>query len=134
MSRQIFEKQSVPSPVRDRALRQDPDSHRLPLQRGIAKATDSFSGQRRKIRTATPSTVRQVNRSIVLNLIRVYQTISRVDLSRRTGISRSNVSDIVDELLQQGYLTEEQAVPVGRGRVPLLISLNRRSHLVVGVS
>ncbi len=93
----------------------------------------SYAG-RRKIKTATPSTIRKVNRSIILGLIRVHQSMSRAELSRRTGISRSNVSDIVDELLDQGYFCEERAVPSGRGRVPLLLSLNRRSHLVLGVS
>src|ERR1043166_1094966 len=94
---------------------------------------------RRKIKTATPSTIRQINRSIILNLIRFHQTMSRVELSRRTGISRSNVSDIVEELIEEGYLIEERAVPSVRGRsargpVPLPLSLNRHSHLVLGIS
>ena len=51
------------------------------------------------IRTATPSSVRAVNRSIMLELIRCRQPVSRADLARFTGIFRSSVSDIVDELI-----------------------------------
>ena len=87
-----------------------------------------------RLRTATPSTVREVNRAIVLNLIRIHQPISRVELSERTGIHRSNVSDIVDGLLDKGLLVESRAVPRGRGRVPIMLSLNADKVRVVGVS
>jgi len=93
----------------------------------------NWTGQLRFV-TATPSSVREVNRSIVLNLIRVCSPISRVELSRRTGIVRSNVSEIVDELLQAGFVVEKRAVAVGRGRVPLHLSLNETGFHVLGVS
>lgn len=87
-----------------------------------------------KINTATPSTVRDVNRFIVLNLIRLHQPISRVSLSRRTGIFRSNVSAIVDQLIQEGFLVERRATPEGRGRVPFMLSLNESGFRTLGVS
>ena len=61
------------------------------------------------VQTATPSTVRDVNRRIILNLIRLHQPISRADLSAQTGISRSNISEIVDELVLMGMVKEKQA-------------------------
>ncbi|MCX6624998.1 MAG: ROK family protein, partial [Acidobacteria bacterium] len=90
--------------------------------------------RKRKIRTATPSTVREVNRSILLHVIRTHQPISRADISGKTGIFRSNVSEIVDELIAEGLVNEQRATPVGRGRVPIHLSLNDDGLHVIGVS
>ncbi len=90
--------------------------------------------RKRKIRTATPSTVREVNRSILLHVIRTHQPISRADISEKTGIFRSNVSEIVDELIEEGLVNEQRAHPVGRGRVPIHLSLNDDGLHVIGVS
>lgn len=84
--------------------------------------------------TATPATVRQVNRAILLNLIRIHQPLSRVKLSDLTGIYRSNVSFIVEELVEEGLVREERSTPSGRGRVPMLLSLNPDGFRVLGVS
>jgi predicted NBD/HSP70 family sugar kinase len=78
-----------------------------------AKGKNGASSQ---ITTATPSTVRDV------------------DLSNRTGIFRSSVSAIVDDLVQDGLLIEERAVPKGRGRVPVNLFLNPNGFCVLGVS
>jgi len=45
---------------------------------------------------ATTGTARDINRRIVLNLIRKHQPVSRADLSRRSGLQRSTVSAITD--------------------------------------
>jgi predicted NBD/HSP70 family sugar kinase len=86
------------------------------------------------IRTATPSSVRAVNRSIMLELIRRRQPVSRADLARFTGIFRSSVSDIVDELVEDNLVAEERAVPSQRGRVPMSLRLNDAGYPVVGVN
>ncbi len=88
-----------------------------------------------EIRTARPSSVRAVNRSIMLELIRRFQPISRADLARMTGIFRSSVSEIIDELVEQGWLTEEQTSAPGRlGRIPKNLSLNELSYPVLGIN
>ncbi|MCC6585456.1 MAG: ROK family transcriptional regulator [Bryobacterales bacterium] len=86
------------------------------------------------VRTARPSTVRDVNRAIVLSLIRAHQPISRADLSKRTGIFRSNISCIVDALIADGVAREQRATPNGRGRVPLMLSLRDDSYRVAAAS
>ena len=84
--------------------------------------------------TATPATVRQVNRAILLNLIRTHQPVSRIQLSALTGIYRSNVSFIVEELVQEGLVREERGKPQGRGRVPMFLSLDPDGFRVAGIS
>lgn len=105
----------------------------------------SVSGQAREKRknassgraiasTASPSTIRDINSSILLNLIRLHQPVSRARLAVMTGMFRSSISDIVKELVDTGLLMEKRATPEGRGRVPVLLSLNDRGFEVIGVS
>lgn len=84
--------------------------------------------------TASPSTIRDINRSILLNLIRMHQPVSRARLAVMTGMFRSSISDIVKELVDTGFLIEKRAKPEGRGRVPVMLSLNDRGFEVIGVS
>ena len=87
------------------------------------------------IRTAKPSSVRAVNRSIMLELIRQHQPVSRADLARLTGVFRSSVSDIVDELIERSLVTEERdALPGRRGRTPTGLRLNDESYPVLGLN
>jgi predicted NBD/HSP70 family sugar kinase len=94
----------------------------------------NVSGLTKQFRTATPSSVRAVNRSIVLGLIRRRQPISRAELARLTGIFRSSVSDIVDELLAEELITEERSAPSQRGRVPMSLRLNDTGYGVLGLN
>ncbi len=88
-----------------------------------------------EIRTATPSSVRAVNRSIMLELVRRHQPISRADLARLTGVFRSSVSEIIDELLAESLLVEERDTSErSRGRVPMSLRLNETSHHVLGLN
>ncbi len=88
-----------------------------------------------EIRTAKPSSVRAVNRSIMLELIRQHQPVSRADLARLTGVFRSSVSDIVDELVERELVTEERnGVPGRRGRTPTSLRLNDEKYPVLGLN
>jgi predicted NBD/HSP70 family sugar kinase len=82
--------------------------------------------------TASPEVVRQINRRIVLNLIRTRQPISRADLARVSGMQRSTISLIVDELLKEQWLVEGDTVKLPRGRRPTFLRLNE-NRVVVGV-
>ena len=88
----------------------------------------------RRVHSATPATVRHVNRCIVLNLVRRHQPVSRARLSEMTGIYRSSISEIVDELIGQNLLVERLSEPSGRGRVPIHLTLNPDGYRVLGVS
>jgi len=87
-----------------------------------------------RVKTATPASVREVNRSIILNLIRLHQPVSRAGLSDLTGIHPSNISSIVDELIAWQLITEQKIAPRGRGRTPVMLSLSPGAFLVIGVS
>ena len=84
---------------------------------------------------ATRGTSREINRSIVLNLVRAHQPISRADLARAMGVSRGAVTLIVNDLLREGLVVEGATGETMRGRKPtfLYIDSGRRAVIAVDV-
>jgi len=81
---------------------------------------------------ATSETARGINRGIVLNLIRRRQPISRADLARASGLQRSTVSLITEQLIREKWVIYGSTGRLPRGRRPTFLQLNdRRAILVV---
>jgi len=87
----------------------------------------------RSFRLATRSTPREVNRQIVLNLIREQQPISRAELARRMSVKRAALTSIVRELIAGGDIEEIGAAAAVRGRRPTMLAVKTRGRLVVAV-
>lgn len=73
---------------------------------------------------ASSESARDINRDIVLDLIRTRQPVARADLARLSGLQPSTVSAIVEQLLSEGWITEGAVVRRPRGRRPTLLSVN----------
>ena len=76
------------------------------------------------LQLASSETARRINRDIVLELIRTSQPISRADLARRSGLQRSTVSQIVEQLIREKWVREGSVATAPRGRRPTLLGLN----------
>jgi predicted NBD/HSP70 family sugar kinase len=76
------------------------------------------------VELASSGTARKINRDIVLELVRTKQPISRADLARQSGLQRSTVSQIIEQLLAESWVCEGRASISARGRRPTLIRLN----------
>ncbi|GGG83157.1 xylose repressor [Edaphobacter dinghuensis] len=76
------------------------------------------------VELASSESARDINRDIVLELIRARQPVARADLSRLSGLQPSTVSAIVEQLLSERWITEGAVVRRPRGRRPTLLSLN----------
>ena len=87
----------------------------------------------RNFRLATRSTPRDVNRRIVLNLIREYQPISRAELARRMSVRRGTLTTLVRELVESGMVFEKGTAAAARGRRPTMLCVRTRGRLVVAV-
>src|SRR5437588_5808798 len=87
----------------------------------------------RDFNRATRSTSRQVNRLILLNLVREFQPISRADLARRMTVGRGMVTTLVKELLAEGAVYEGALADVRRGRRPKMLHVRTRDRLVVAI-
>ena len=82
---------------------------------------------------ATSETARDINRRIVLNLIRKLQPVSRADLSRHSGLQRSTVSAITEDLIVDRWVTEGAVEHFPRGRKPTFLYLNSVRAGIIGV-
>ena len=77
-----------------------------------------------ELQLASSETARVINRDIVLELIRTSQPISRADLARRSGLGRSTVSQIVEQLIGENWVREGAMGSLPRGRRPTMVGLN----------
>src|SRR5262249_34856163 len=104
----------------------------------VHRSNKSERGLVRKInlnnfRIARSETARDINRRIVLNLIRKQQPISRAGLARRAGMQRSTVSAITEQLIAERWVIEGAVGHLPRGRKPTFLHLNSDRAGVIGV-
>jgi predicted NBD/HSP70 family sugar kinase len=74
--------------------------------------------------SASNKVPRQINRNLIFNQIRIKQPISRADLARSSGLQRSTVSLIVEELIAERWIVEGSLGRLPRGRRPTFLNLN----------
>jgi predicted NBD/HSP70 family sugar kinase len=84
-------------------------------------------------RVATRGTSREINRSIVLNLVRTHQPISRADLARMMNVRRGAISRIVNNLIDDRVIFEGATGQTVRGRKPTFLYIDSRRRAVVAV-
>ncbi len=83
---------------------------------------------------ATSETARDINRRIVLDLIRTRQPISRADLARYSGLQRSTISVIAEQLIAEQWVAEGALGHLPRGRKPRFLQLNVQRAGVIGIN
>ena len=82
---------------------------------------------------ATSGTARDINRRILLNLVRRHQPISRAGLARQSGLQRSTVSAIAEQLIAEHWVVEGATGHLPRGRKPTFLHLNSDRAGSIGV-
>jgi len=85
-----------------------------------------------RVQVASSEVVRDINRRVVLNLIRTRQPLSRADLARLSGLQRSTISSIVEELIEEHWVLEGPLGRLPRGRRPTFLRLND-DRVIIGV-
>src|SRR5262245_40219121 len=88
--------------------------------------------QKKAIQGASSEVVRDINRRIVLHLIRKRHPLSRADLARVSGLQRSTISLIVEGLIQDRWVIEGATGRLPRGRRPTFLRLNDE-RVIIGV-
>jgi predicted NBD/HSP70 family sugar kinase len=101
----------------------------------MAKKGREFSGIRRVdlayAQVASSEVARDMNRDVVLELIRARQPVSRADLARLSGLQRSTVSEIVEDLMREEWVREGSVARRPRGRRPTMLGLNEDLVILV---
>jgi predicted NBD/HSP70 family sugar kinase len=83
-----------------------------------------------RTQTASNKTPRRINRNLIFNLIRSKQPISRADLARVSGLQRSTISLIVEDLIKEGWIVEGAVGHLPRGRRPTFLEINSRRAII----
>lgn len=101
-----------------------------------AARTRSFGSGRalRQGGKVLPEHARGHNRSLVLQTLFHEGAMSRADLSRETGLTRVTISDLVSELIDDGFIAEKGVREAsGPGKPAMLVDLDRDGHRIVGL-
>lgn len=74
------------------------------------------------------------NRGLVLQLIAAGRNFSRPEISRHTGLTKMTITNIVSELMEQGYVTEQDvAVASAVGRKPAILDIAPHAPKAIGL-
>ncbi|HEX8025455.1 MAG TPA: MarR family transcriptional regulator, partial [Candidatus Limnocylindrales bacterium] len=82
---------------------------------------------------ATHQETRAHNSRLVLGTIYDRGPISRAAVARATGLTRTTVSDVVNELLRDGLAREIGRGPSSGGRAPVLLEVTGNARHLVGL-
>lgn len=77
--------------------------------------------------------MKSVNKSIILNKIRLSEPISRAQIAKETRLTPPTVSSIVKELIEQGIVRESALGDSSGGRRPTMLHINTNAFYVIGV-
>jgi len=88
----------------------------------------------KKVQTARLTTIRDINRQIVLNYVREREPISRAGIARESALQRSTVSAIIDDLQNEGLVEEIGEGESTGGRPPTMLRLRTAGAIAIGVA
>ena len=107
------------------------ETPQAPAANGRAFAPGRTLRQGKKV---LPEHARGHNRALLLQTLFHQGAMSRADLSRETGLTRVTISDLVAELIADGFVAEIGVrEAAGPGKPAILIDLDRAGHRIVGL-
>lgn len=86
-----------------------------------------------KRQSADHNLMRHINRALILSHLRMSSPQSRANLAARTGLMRSTVSSLVDELIAANLVHETGIGPSHGGRPGTLLELNPAGGCAIGI-
>ncbi|ABY92056.1 ROK family transcriptional regulator [Thermoanaerobacter sp. X514] len=86
-----------------------------------------------KLRIGNKELIKDINRSLVINEIRMNGPISRTDISKNLNLGLSTVTNIVEELESQNLVHEVGEADSTGGRKPILLEFNYNYGYIIGI-
>jgi predicted NBD/HSP70 family sugar kinase len=87
----------------------------------------------KRANVARPNTIRDINRQIILNLVREREPLARSEIAQETALHRSTIHIILDELMTDGLIEEIGAGESTGGRPPTLLRIRAAGAVAIGV-
>ena len=85
-----------------------------------------------RTRTGDQALIREINLSIILNALRDYPLLSRAALALATGLNKTTVSSLVQQLIDAGFVSESGVGKSPTGRPGILLQLNPHAGAIIG--
>lgn len=87
---------------------------------------------------SNPKSTKIQNRALVLKMICTGSEISRIDISRQTGLSKMSITNIVNDLINEGFVADqsEKSEPINNasvGRKPIFLVPDTNTYLALGI-
>lgn len=86
-----------------------------------------------QLRRGNKELMKELNRALVINQVRLNGPISRTDIAKNTDLGLSTITNIVDELQQERLIYEVGSGTSSGGRKPVLLKFNEDYGFVVGI-
>jgi glucokinase-like ROK family protein len=83
--------------------------------------------------TGDQEKVRKINKSIIMNILRLHAPISRARIANLTGLNRGTVSNIVNVLIEEGLVSENEHEGSKIGRPAVSLGLRPDGGAVIGM-
>ncbi|MDQ6594947.1 ROK family protein [Bacillus salipaludis] len=77
--------------------------------------------------------VKKNNKALVLQLIMEKEPISRADIAQISGLNKTTVSSLVNELLEEELIYESGAGESSGGRRPVILHFNKVAGYAIGI-
>lgn len=92
-------------------------------------------GHNSSVKGSNHQSTKLQNRSIVLKMICTGDKVTRIDISRQTGLSKMSVTNIVNELIEEGFVTDQagELKNDSIGRNPISLEANTEIYRVLGL-
>src|SRR5262245_52375260 len=85
------------------------------------------------LQKATSQGTRQYNLRLVLKVIYDRSSVSRADVARVTGLTRTTVSEVVEQLIRSGLVEEVGPGRSTGGKAPILLRVPGDARHLIGV-
>jgi len=85
------------------------------------------------VKKATQEATKHHNTQLILRIIYDRGEISRADVARITGLTRSTVSDIVSKLINDGLVAETGFANSSGGKPPIMLSVSDNARYLIGI-
>lgn len=82
-------------------------------------------------RNGYQSQVREINLSVIMNHLRTSAPISRAALAEATGLNKTTVSSLVNELIERQFVQEIGLAAPSAGRPAIMLKLNPAAGFIV---
>src|SRR5512142_754288 len=84
-------------------------------------------------RSADQASLREMNLSAVLRFIYHEAPLSRSQLAGKTGLNKSTISSLVEDLLDRHLIHETGIISAGKGRPATLLEISPDAGVVIAI-